>query len=375
MPEPVSLRQLNRATLARQRLIEPFPAGTPVEEMVDAVGPLQAQYNPSPFVALHARGSGVTPDDVHAALDEHRLVKASLYRQTLHIVGGVRYPDYAAVSDAARERNWTGYLGKIVDPDALRAALSDFTRTERSHAELMEFIKGWVAVNAKDGARVPDTSTWFIVRAWSRLIRTPGTTRIDYHGRDGYVLGETRLEVPDVDPDEAWAGRVRAYLAAFGPAGIDDLKSFVGESRVTRLRSGVAALGDEVIEFTDPAGTVVYDLAGSPRPEPSTPVPVRLLHRFDSLLLGYAPKRRQRVTPDAHYDTVMQTRNAQVLASVLVDGFVAGTWEPKTDRHGLTLTVTPLEKWSGAVTAAVDAAAESTAAFLAGDAPSRVVVL
>lgn len=71
MPEPISDEELNRATLRRQGLIEPLPAGTTVEEVVDAVGPLQAQYNPSPFLAVRARTVDVTPEVMHQALDEY----------------------------------------------------------------------------------------------------------------------------------------------------------------------------------------------------------------------------------------------------------------------------------------------------------------
>lgn len=372
MPESISLRELNRATLARQRLIEPFPTGTPVEQIVEVVGPLQAQYNPSPFVALHARDTDLTPQTVHTALDEHCVVKASLYRQTLHVVSAREYAGYATVSDAARIRNWTTHLAKLVDPDALRADLAVFTTTERSHADLMAFLDEWVAGHLKSGASKPGNTTWFIVRAWAWLIRTPATTRLDYHGRDGYVLAETVLGKTEIDTDDAWVERVRSYLAAFGPAGLDDIKSFTGEGRVTRLRSAIAALGDQLVEFTDPSGSVVYDLTDAPRPDADSDVPVRLLHRFDSLLLAYSPKRRQRVTPDVHYDTVMQTRNAQVLATVLVDGFIAGIWQPSSDRNGVTLTITPLEKWSRTVTAEVTAEAERTAGFLAGDQPWQV---
>ena len=375
MPEPVSLRQLNRATLSRQGLIEPFPKGSPPEQVVERVGPLQAQYNPSPFLAVRARTVGVTPDVIHRALDDYRLVKASLYRQTLHLVSGAEYPEYATACEAIRGRTWDSYLGRLVDPEALRLALARFTRRERSHDEIIEFIDTWMAANLKPQAELPDTGSWFMVRAWSWMMRTPATTRVDYHGRDGYLAGSNLAGGTDVDPEEAWVNRVRAYLGAFGPASTDDIMSFTAETRVTRVRAAIAALGDEVVELVDPDGVVVHDLAGAPRPDPDVPVPVRMLPRFDSLLLAYAVARRRRVTPDAHYDAVMKTRNAQVLASVLVDGFVAGTWEAKVDRRGVEVNVTPLEKWPGPVRAEVVDEAERVAAFLAGGRSWRAAVM
>ncbi len=375
MPEPISGDGLNRATLQRQRLIQPLPAGSPVEAVVDAVGPLQAQYNPSPFLAVRARTVDVTPEAMHDALDEHRLVKASLYRQTLHVVSGDRYPEHAAAADAIKSRNWDTYLGRVVDPDALRRALAGFTATERSHAELLDFIDTWMAGHLHPAAVMPETASWFMVRAWSWLIRSPATTRIDLHGRDGYIAAASVFaDLGEVDADTAWVARVGGYLAAFGPASLGDIQSFMGETRVTRVRAAAAALGDELIEFTDPGGDTVYDLAAAPRPDPQVPVPVRLLPRFDSLLLAYAPKRRERIIPPAHYDAVMQTRNAQVLASVLIDGRVAGTWEASTSRHGVEVVVTPLQRLGRASRAEVTAEAERVADFLAGDRPWRVAV-
>ncbi|CAN5453099.1 winged helix DNA-binding domain-containing protein [soil metagenome] len=376
MPEPISIRELNRATLHRQGLIESFPAGTPVERVVEAVGPLQAQYNPSPFLAVRARTVDITADAMHRALDLHRLVKASLYRQTLHMVSGDQYGEHAAASDAVKRRNWDTYMGKLVDPDVLRAAVVGFAQQERTHAEVVDFITTWVTDNLKPGASLPDTGSWFMVRAWSWLIRTPATTRVDHHGRDGYIAAERIIKgLGDVDPDTAWVNRVRGYLAAFGPASVEDIQSFMGESRVTRVRAAVIALAPDLVERTDPTGTTVYDLAAAPRPDPETPVPVRMLPRFDSLLLAYAPKRRGRIIPDAHYAAVMQTRNAQVLASVLVDGMVAGVWEAKTEADGLEVAVTPLASMNRPVRGEVTAEAGRVAAFLAGHRPWRATIM
>jgi hypothetical protein len=96
-------------------------------------------------------------------------------------------------------------------------------------------------------------------------------------------------------------------------------------------------------------------------------VPVRLLPRFDNLMLGWAPPNRGRVLPAALYDDVIQTRNGQVQATVLVDGTVAGLWEAATRRRVLTVTLRPLARWPAAVRRAALAVAEQGARFRAGD--------
>jgi hypothetical protein len=387
--EIVSRRALNRATLARQGLIDRLPAGTSVEDAVDAVGPLQSQYNPSPFVALRARVDGFGRDDLRRALDELRVVKASLTRGTLHVVSAARYPWYASVSD--RMAVWHKLLGATVDVEALRAELLAYIDDgPRPLAELTDFITTWMHGHKRPGAELPSSSSWSVVRTYPWLVRTPETTRLDAHPRDGYLTARRALpgaeEEGAIDADQAFAQVVRWYLAAFGPAEADDIKSFFLESRISRVRSALATLGDEVIELAGEGGRdgqdgqdgrngrVFYDLVDAPRPGSDVEVPVRFLARFDSLLLGQASPNRVRVLPEPFRSTVFQTRNGQVLSTFLVDGMVAGTWDWKTVRRRGRLTITPLARLSKSVRAEVEAEAAATAAFLAaeGDEPDIV---
>ena len=71
----------------------------------------------------------------------------------------------------------------------------------------------------------------------------------------------------------------------------------------------------------DPGGT--HERA--PRPGPDVVAPVRLLARWDSLLLAHGPKFRTRILPAEHHAAVNRP-NGDVLPTFLVDGFVAGTW-------------------------------------------------
>ena len=83
MAEAISDRALNRATLARQLLLERAEVG--VAEAVAAVGPLQAQEPRPPFVALWSRIAGFEREALAAALAERRVVRAVWMRATLHL--------------------------------------------------------------------------------------------------------------------------------------------------------------------------------------------------------------------------------------------------------------------------------------------------
>ena len=82
-------RQLNRATLARQMLLD--HVHTDVVSAVSRLGALQAQEPASPYLALWTRAAHIDADQITAALADRRLVKATLHRSTLHIVTAADY--------------------------------------------------------------------------------------------------------------------------------------------------------------------------------------------------------------------------------------------------------------------------------------------
>ena len=81
--EEISARALNRATLARQLLLERAEVG--VAEAVRRVGPLQAQEPRPPFLALWSRIAGFEREALAAALADRSVVRAVWMRATLHI--------------------------------------------------------------------------------------------------------------------------------------------------------------------------------------------------------------------------------------------------------------------------------------------------
>ena len=83
-PAPLSLRALNRATLARQGLLQ--PVSTDPADAVRRFGSLQAQHPEWPPVALAARAGDRATADLAAALERRTAVRSSLMRITIHVV-------------------------------------------------------------------------------------------------------------------------------------------------------------------------------------------------------------------------------------------------------------------------------------------------
>jgi hypothetical protein len=86
---------------------------------------------------------------------------------------------------------------------------------------------------------------------------------------------------------------------------------------------------------------------------------VRFLPKWDSALLAYAAPERTRILPDELRSTVIR-KNGDVLPTVLVDGFVAASWDIGTKRD---LTITPLRRLTKAERAAIDEEGERLVEF------------
>jgi len=88
-PETLTLRQLNRATLARQMLLERSEAG--VVDAVERLGGLQAQEPKPPFVGLWTRLRDFRREQLHDALQRRAVVRGTAMRATLHLASAEDY--------------------------------------------------------------------------------------------------------------------------------------------------------------------------------------------------------------------------------------------------------------------------------------------
>ena len=341
----MTVAALNRALLARQGLLERLDA--PLVEAVEAVGALQAQYWPAPPVALWSRVAAFDPEALYAALEEGELVTGTLLRATLHLVSAREHPAYAAVAAEAAGHHWRrtdAEPGKEVA--ALLTKLRTYAaKTPRTGEEIGAFVEDWVAAHpdALDAAELERQRElkWRPFQRWSALVRAPADGSWGTKAPSA-LLGAPR---PRGAPkgDKALDDVVRRHLRAFGPAGPEDVASWIGW-RTPPVRAAFERLAPDLARFEDDGGRALYDLPQAPRPDPDTPAPPRLLAAFDSVLLAYAAKRRTRILPDAHRDAVYERRNLQIRPSYLVDGLVAGTWSIEVKRRVATLTLRPLER-------------------------------
>jgi hypothetical protein len=172
-------------------------------------------------------------------------------------------------------------------------------------------------------------------RTLTPLVHLPPGGTWGHYGRAHLRAMEAVLGVELPSPEDGAERLVRSYLAAFGPATQEDILRFAGV-RVGDVRAGLERV--ELRRFRDERGRVLLDIPRGPLPDADTPAPVRFLPKWDSSLLAYAPPERTRILPEKYRSTVI-AKNGDVAPTVLVDGFVAASWDVGAKRD---LTVTPL---------------------------------
>jgi hypothetical protein len=352
----LGLRALNRALLARQGLLDRLDA--PLVGAVEAVGALQAQHWPAPPVALWSRLQGFAVEDLHRALESGELVVGPLLRNTLHLVSAREHPAYAAVVAATGADDWRRTDAEAsAESGRLRGQLLSYAKeAPRTGEEIAAFIEEWVAAHpdAIDPGEVEHQRkvNWRPFLRWSAFVRAPADGRWGSKAPAAVRAGPERA-----DADDALHDVVRRHLRAFGPAGAEDVASWIGW-RTPPVRAALERLEPELAVFEDDGGRPLYDLPGAPRPDPETPAPPRLLAAFDSVLLAYAPGRRERILPEAYKDAVYERRNLRIRPTFVVDGLVAGTWSAEARRREAVLTLQPLGRLARTARAALVEEAE-----------------
>ncbi len=336
-PQTLTLRRLNRATLARQGLLKPLPEAAPAS-MVARLGALQAQHPDWPGFALQSRLPADAPAvDIMAARRTRDLVRASLMRITVHLVAGSDYWPMSSVTIGYRRDQFRAIYK--LDPHssplgrAITAAQPAVLSAMREQALTIAQIEAILGDAVGDIEVPPHRALWRHFSGSVPLVLVPFDG--EGYGRSRYLPATEWLgETPETDEVSAAAAVAERYLAAFGPASVEDFAAFVGRGkRMPLLRTGMQALGDRLMRFRDESGRELLDLADAPRPAEDEPAPPRLLARWDSVLLAYGTRDRTRILPPEHQATVI-TRNADVLPTFLLDGRVAGTWLPRHSQAG-----------------------------------------
>jgi hypothetical protein len=293
---------------------------------------MQAQAPFAPYYGLWSRLDGFSGDELSGLLAGRKAVRIVLMRGTIHLV---------TAADCHR-------LRPLVQP-----TLDRMLRANATHGKPLAEVDVTAVVDAAKqlldaepltpgevGTRLaeqwPDTPPAALAEAARSLLPLVQVPPRALWQRSGQVrlttasswLGKPRGRSLTIDK------LVMRYLAAFGPASVADVQTWSG---LTRLGEIVDRLN--LLQLKTEGGQTLYDIPDAPRPDPDVPAPVRLVAPFDNILLSHADRARN--ISDEHRRRLFSGRNGVFPGTVLVDGFVAGTWELVGKGEATTMRVHP----------------------------------
>jgi hypothetical protein len=307
----LTARELNRALLARQLLLE--RVRQPLPRVLERLAGIQNQYAPNGYIRLWSCVEGFGREDLTRALERRSVIQGTLMRETIHLVSRRDYPLFAAgIRRSGRE--WLVRVHKTDERqlDAIERRLRKELRGRAvSHRELAGIAGG--------------------VRYWVDLVRVPPSGTWERRRADMYALAEEWVGPLHATEDDGIEHLARRYLGGFGPASVKDI---VGWSKVSLARLKPVLERMTLRRFRAEDGTELLDLPRAPLPDPDTPAPVRFLPTWDATLLVHA--RRTLILPEEYRPLIFHTKAPQSFPTFLVDGTVAGTWKLEDRRVRLT---------------------------------------
>jgi hypothetical protein len=347
--DQLSLAALNRATLDRQLLLHRH--ALPARHAIEHLTGMQAQAPLAPYVGLWTRLAGFVHQDLEDLLSERSVVRAHAHRSTIHLLTAEDYLSFRPLFQPLADRGLAANFGRNlrgVDLDELR----EFAKVLLSQAPLTRaqlatrLAERWpghepaslayAATHLLPLVQVPPRGLWghtgqatyFLAAAWldGRPRRTPPDPA-------AWLDGRPRRTPPD--PATALEQLVLRYLAAYGPATVNDVQAWSG---LSRLREVTDRLGARLRPFTGPDGARLLDLADATRPDPDVPAPPRFLPGYDNLLLSFAERRR--VIPHDR-PVPLPPGNGATTGTLLVDGLWRADWTITRGRDRAVLHVAP----------------------------------
>lgn len=333
MPDRIlSIRELNRATLTRQFLIE--RESRPVPTVIERLVGMQAQLASAPFVGLWTRLPDFARDDLAKLIENRTIIKATLMRATLHLFsaedylrlhGAVQPALDAAQTSIAKRRDGDVNVDKVL---------------EMAEAYIGEKPRTFADISAYFTEQMPQFDIGAIrytIRTQLPLVQVPVSGGWSYPGNPQFTLAKSWLSKP-VPTENNFKTLVFRYLAAFGPATVTDLQKWSG---ISKLKAAVDTLKSELVIYRDETKRELFDLPNMTIPDADMPVPVRFLPEFDNLLLAH--DKRTRIIADQHKSKVYLP-GLRVAATILIDGFVGGVWRVSVKKKVATLEIAPFEK-------------------------------
>lgn len=350
-------RALNRALLERQLLLRRQAIG--VSDALEHLVGLQAQNPNGPYFGLWSRLQDFHPDDLAGRIDRRVAVRIALMRWTLHVVTARDCLRTRPLVQPVMERRMRARFGRLLgDVDLERLVVVGRRLVEDEPRSLGDIGR----LLASEWPEQEPSVLGNALAALAPLVHVPPRGLWGRNGRAVQTTAERWLGLalaPGGPPDEL----LMRYLAAFGPASVDDMRTWSG---LRGLGAAIERLRPRLRSFRDEQGRELLDVEDGLLPDPATPAPPRFLPECDNVVLSHAD--RSRIVSAEHRRCVTAHK------TFLVDGFVRGTWRIIRGPSVATLAITPLAPISREDRLALAEEGAQLLAFAAGDDDTRISV-
>lgn len=349
VPTVLTDREIGLARLAAHGLVR--PADVAPEDVVRALGAVQAQDLPGALVSVGLRRAGGS-DGLRRAFDDGRTVRTWPMRGTLHLVPAEDLREWLAVlgprtvaSTAARRRA----LGIDERLDAAREAALAALRhgpqpRERLHA-------AW-----EEAGLLGEPGRGYHLMLALHLDATLCLGPLTGDGRDQLVVPVADW-VPAAEEGPAAPGAggtppvvarwVLRYLRGHGPASVADAARWAALPR-SAVRAALTG-AEGVVAVQDRGGQELWcapEVLEGLAPGDRRAAGVFLLPPFDEYVLGYGD--RSHVLAAEHASRIVPGGNGVFKPTLVAGGRIVGTWARVRRRGGAELALDPFEDLSPA---------------------------
>jgi Winged helix DNA-binding domain len=354
--------QVRFLRLHTQRLVA--PSVDSVNQLIKALCGIQAQDANAAALAVRVRGAGLVATDVERArVQERSIIRTWGQRGTLHLLVtedlgwllALLGPVFVAGDQRRRAELGLDEETCIRGISAMRDILA--SQGALTRAELVEQLA------VKTGIRLEgQAAPHLIFRAAFEGVVCLGPDR---GTKPTYVLLDDWVDstsMTSLSHDAACAELARRYVAAYGPAEMEDLAAWSGLT-MGDIRAGWKGIANDLIDVEvagRPAWMLKAHLAWLDEFPVQAPV-VRLLPGFDTYLLGY---RSRNLVVLPQFARRINAGGGMIHPTLVVDGRAMGTWKFKRWKSGMDVVLEPFKELAAEIQSGLEAEVGDIARFL-----------
>jgi uncharacterized protein YcaQ len=346
----ISQQQVNHFVLGKQHLTAETRGGDLLQVVRD-IAALHSTAPLSPYLSLWSRMEGFAGEQLDRALYEIRqLVRLTCMRSTLHVVPSAEVPLFFQATQRQQRRSTKQIHYLLVESGVCDEGQEQVTLQRLQGAIAAVVAERGPSTVAELTERIPDLAAkiqyapdkpyggtfslgsqlvpWMCILGLLVRAQPRGTWRSNLYAYAPLADWLPSVDLASMTPAQARVELLRRYLAAFGPATLEDMAWWSGLTK-SETRKALTALRGELVEVAiEGLGgghlMLAVEAAQLERVAPSTAATVCLLPSLDPYIMGYRDRRR--FLDETRYGQAFD-RAGNAFNTVWVNGRVVGVWQ------------------------------------------------